>query len=62
MMMMNKLKAIVEISEKLGVRTIAEFVEDDKTLVALKEAGIDYAQGFGIDRPSPISKVLDRKA
>ncbi len=61
-MMMNKLKAIVGVCEKLGVRTIAEFVEDDKTLVALKEAGIDYAQGFGIDRPSPISKVLDRKA
>jgi EAL domain-containing protein (putative c-di-GMP-specific phosphodiesterase class I) len=44
------------------VHTIAEFVEDDKTLAALKEAGIDYAQGFGIDRPGPISKTLDQKA
>ena len=61
-MMMNKLKAIVGVCEKLGVHTIAEFVEDDKTLAALKEAGIDYAQGFGIDRPGPISKTLDQKA
>ena len=61
-MMMTKLKAIVSVCEKLGVHSIAEFVEDDKTLAALKEAGIDYAQGFGIDRPGPISKALDQKA
>lgn len=61
-MMMTKLKAIVGVCEKLGVHTIAEFVEDDKTLNALKEAGIDYAQGFGIDRPGPISKALDKPA
>lgn len=61
-MMMTKLKAIVGVCEKLGVRTIAEFVEDDKTLEALREAGIDYAQGFGIDRPGPILKALSKSA
>ena len=59
-MMMTKLKAIVGVCEKLGIRTIAEFVEDDKTLEALKGAGIDYAQGFGIDRPGPIIKALGK--
>lgn len=59
-MMMTKLKAIVGVCEKLGMRTIAEFVEDDKTLEALKDIGIDYAQGFGIDRPGPIIKALSK--
>ena len=61
-MMMTKLKAIVGVCEKLGIHTIAEFVEDDKTLAALKDAGIDYAQGFGIDRPGPIIKALNKTA
>jgi Amt family ammonium transporter len=52
-----KLRAIVNVCAKLGVRTIAEFVEDERTLTKLREIGIDYAQGFGIDRPGPIVKT-----
>ncbi|MBM3374451.1 MAG: EAL domain-containing protein, partial [Betaproteobacteria bacterium] len=54
---LTKLRAIVNVCGKLGVRTIAEFVEDEKTLAKLREVGIDYAQGFGIDRPGPIAKT-----
>lgn len=54
---LTKLRAIVGVCEKLGVRTIAEFVEDERTLAKLREIGIDYAQGFGIDRPGPIIKA-----
>lgn len=53
----TKLKAIVGVCQKLGVRTIAEFVEDERTLKKLHELGIDYAQGFGIDRPGPIDRI-----
>ena len=52
-----KLRAIVHVCQKLGMRTIAEFVEDDKTLEKLREIGIDYAQGFGIALPGPIGNV-----
>lgn len=52
-----KLKAIVGVCQKLGVRTIAEFVEDNRTLDKLRELGIDYAQGFGIEKPGPIDLV-----
>lgn len=52
-----KLKAIVGVCQKLGVRTIAEFVEDDRTLAKLRELGIDYAQGFGIEKPGPIDLI-----
>ena len=40
----------------MGMRTIAEFVENDETLELLREIGVDYAQGYGIDRPKPINK------
>lgn len=54
---LTKLRAIVNVCAKLGVSTIAEFVEDERTLKKLREIGIDYAQGFGIDRPGPIVKT-----
>ncbi len=57
-----KLKAILNVCEKLGMRTIAEFVEDEQTLKTLREIGVDYAQGFGIDRPGPIVKALGKPA
>jgi len=47
-------KSINEIGHVMGKRTIAEFVENDATLDALKDIGIDYAQGFGIKIPRPV--------
>jgi diguanylate cyclase (GGDEF)-like protein/PAS domain S-box-containing protein len=47
-------KSINDIGHVMGMRTIAEFVENDATLGALKDIGIDYAQGFGINIPKPI--------
>lgn len=51
-----KLKAISRVSKVIGVRTIAQFVESGEMLVRLAEFGVDYAQGFGIDRPQPLAK------
>lgn len=52
-----KARAIQTVCRRLGVRTIAEFVEDEETLARLRAIGIDYAQGFGIARPGPIEEV-----
>jgi EAL domain-containing protein (putative c-di-GMP-specific phosphodiesterase class I)/PAS domain-containing protein len=52
-----KLQAIAAVCRKIGVRTIAEFVENGETLHKLRELGIDYAQGFGIARPAPIAEL-----
>ncbi len=54
---MAKLKAMITVCHKIGVQTIAEFVESQETLDTLRELGIDYVQGFGIARPGPISLV-----
>ncbi|TPM98733.1 EAL domain-containing protein [Mesorhizobium sp. B2-3-3] len=50
-------RAMVEmihhIGKVMGKRTIAEFVESDGIVAALKTIGVDYAQGYGIARPQP---------
>jgi diguanylate cyclase (GGDEF)-like protein/PAS domain S-box-containing protein len=51
-------KAIVELSRRLGKRTIAEVVGDEPTLELVREYGVDLAQGFQIGRPAPVSDVL----
>ena len=52
-----KVRAINAASQKIGIRTIAEFVETKEMLDKLREVGVDYVQGFGIARPEPISKI-----
>lgn len=51
-----KITAIHSVARKLGIKTIAELVEDEETIAKLKEIGIDYAQGFGISRPRPLAE------
>ncbi|MGH9362091.1 MAG: EAL domain-containing protein, partial [Thermoanaerobaculia bacterium] len=46
--------SINQIGHLLGIRTIAESVEDADTLAALREIGVDYAQGFGVAPPQPL--------
>lgn len=46
-------ETIVEFSKKLGIKTVAEFVHSSTILSAVKQLGIDYSQGYYIDRPSP---------
>jgi EAL domain-containing protein (putative c-di-GMP-specific phosphodiesterase class I)/PAS domain-containing protein len=52
-----KARAINTVCSKIGLRTIAEFVETTETLAKLREIGVDYVQGFGVARPQPISKI-----
>ena len=46
-----KVVAIDRVAKKMGVKTIAEMVESEETVTKLREAGVDFAQGFGISRP-----------
>jgi diguanylate cyclase (GGDEF)-like protein/PAS domain S-box-containing protein len=46
--------AIIRICRALGIRTIAEFVEDESTKSRLRTLGVDYAQGYAIGRPTPL--------
>lgn len=44
-------KAINQVGQSLGKRTIAEFVETPLLFEAVREIGVDYAQGFEIESP-----------
>ena len=48
-------EAIHRVGSVLGLKTIAEFVETESTLQRLREIGVDYAQGYAIHRPEPLS-------
>jgi len=52
---MARVRAIAVACRKIGMRTIAECVEDDETLALMRGAGVDYAQGFGVARPAPLA-------
>lgn len=45
--------AIASVARSMGIKTIAEFVENEAIISYLKEYGIDYAQGYFIGKPSP---------
>lgn len=47
-------ETIVDFAAKIGTRTIAEFVSDEATFNAVKELGIDYAQGYHTGKPGLI--------
>ena len=51
--------SISDIANVLNVKTIAEYVENDLILKKLKSFNIDYAQGYGIMKPSPIEAELN---
>jgi len=46
--------AINQIGHTLDIKTIAEYVENVDTLEAVRDIGIDYAQGYYISKPVPI--------
>jgi diguanylate cyclase (GGDEF)-like protein/PAS domain S-box-containing protein len=55
-------EAIVHIAGVMGKSTIAEFVESNEVLEALREIGVDYAQGYAIGKPSPFAEAYPLKA
>jgi EAL domain-containing protein (putative c-di-GMP-specific phosphodiesterase class I) len=49
--------SIHQLGSVLGIKTIAEFVENGDILRKLAEIGVDYAQGYGIARPGPLQDM-----
>ncbi len=45
--------SIAALASRLKIKTIAEFVESESIMNEVDSAGIDYAQGYHIHRPSP---------
>ncbi len=52
--------AINQVGHVMGLRTIAEFVEDDAMRRSLADIGVDFVQGYGIGKPEPLDSYLAR--
>jgi diguanylate cyclase (GGDEF)-like protein/PAS domain S-box-containing protein len=48
-------KAVVQVAKSLGYKTIAEYVGDEATVLALRHYGVDFMQGYHIGRPRPLN-------
>jgi diguanylate cyclase (GGDEF)-like protein/PAS domain S-box-containing protein len=49
-------EAMHNVARAMGIRTVAEWVENDATLTALKNMGVDFVQGRGIAAEQPWSE------
>ena len=56
------LDAIGGLVRNLGMTSIGEFAEDLPTMKALLDAGIDYAQGYGITEPVMPERLLEARS
>lgn len=51
-------QAVVGLAASFGLRTVAEGVEDEETLLLIRDMGVDQAQGYGIGRPAPLADTV----
>ena len=54
---MELVRATINLGHDMGLRVVAEGIEDVETLDLLGDLGCDLAQGYFISRPSPASKL-----
>jgi EAL domain-containing protein (putative c-di-GMP-specific phosphodiesterase class I) len=53
-------RAVVELARGFSIDTVAEFVETKEVANAVRELGVDYAQGYAFSIPEPLRDVLER--
>jgi diguanylate cyclase (GGDEF)-like protein/PAS domain S-box-containing protein len=53
-------KSINEIGHVMGKKTVAEFVDSEAVLRALRVIGVDYAQGYAVGKPEPMGAILPK--
>ena len=57
---LSMVKSINEVAHIMGMKTIAEYVENEATRKTLHSIGVDFGQGYGIARPIPLSDFRHR--
>ncbi|MDO9315764.1 MAG: PAS domain S-box protein [Burkholderiaceae bacterium] len=51
-------RCFIDVAKVMGLKTVAEFVENAEVMEQLRTMGVDYAQGYLIHRPEPIDRLL----
>ena len=57
----SMVEAINNLGHIIGTITIAEFVRSKEIMLLLKDIGVDYAQGYEIAAPTPLSQFIPYK-
>ncbi len=52
-------RCFIDVAAVAGLKTVAECVDDPDVLRLLRQMGVDYAQGYLIHRPEPISALTE---
>ena len=52
-------RAIVSLAKDLGIDTVAEYAENPRIIERLRELGVHYAQGYGVEKPRAFAEVLN---
>ena len=55
-------KTRVPLTRDLRIGTVAEYAENAKIVERLRELGVQYAQGYGVEKPRAFKDVLDELA
>jgi len=50
--------SINQVAHILGIKTVAEYVENKAIRDAMARVGVDYAQGYAIAMPQPLAKIV----
>lgn len=50
--------SIVQLGEVMGIKTVAEFVENQAIMDELIRIGVDYAQGYHVGEPAPVATSM----
>ena len=50
-------EAINKVAHEMSAKTVGEWTENPAILGALKEIGVDHAQGYAISRPRPLAEL-----
>ena len=53
------IRAIVGLAQDLGIGTVAEYAENVRIIERLRELGVQYAQGYGVEKPRAFKEVLN---
>ncbi|MEE8539004.1 MAG: EAL domain-containing protein, partial [Woeseiaceae bacterium] len=54
--------AITQVAKVMKLKTVAEYVENQKTMSLIKKIGVDFAQGYAIGKPMAVDDVLQALA
>jgi len=52
-------QSINQVGHVMGIKTIAEFAENEKIISILQDIGVDFAQGYGVSKPAEFKSVAE---